>query len=455
LGIADAFVLHFQHRSGVEMVQQYFISYRRHDSQRRAHQIYDVLRRHFDRDQVFMDVDTIPSGADFVAFLEGWIEQSSVVLALIGPSWIEAQDPRTGQRRLDDENDFVRIELRKALQRDIPVIPVLLDGAVMPRADQLPADLTALATKNAVLINQRTIEVDSAQLIHNLRFVEIGVSVGAPTPAFTRKIRPGLGRSEWFNDHVLGPQMVVVPFGEASEGPTDDAPTRRARVRAPLAVGRFPITGSQFEHFINASGHKTSVGAFVLVDGEWKLISDADYRTPGFDQDGSHPVVCVSWREADEYARWLCSITGRSYRLLFEHEWEHAARADTTTVYWNGNEISPSDANFGARRALEQRSPLTWQHTGTSAVGSYRPNPWGLYDIHGNVWEWCQDDWRGDFEAEYPDRAARTKAHKEGIKVIRGGSWWSEPEHLTSSFRYWSISSDRSSILGFRVARDL
>jgi hypothetical protein len=129
-----------------------FLCYRREDSESVAGRIYDRLRTRFGRDNVFMDVDTIPVGVDFRKHLDQAVSRCDVLLAVIGEHWLEVRHgdgPRRGQRRLDDPEDFVRIEIRSALARDIPVVPVLVERATMPRADELPEELKDFAWRNA------------------------------------------------------------------------------------------------------------------------------------------------------------------------------------------------------------------------------------------------------------------------------------------------------------------
>lgn len=145
-----------------------FISYRRDDAKWQAREIYRALTQVLPRDSVFMDVDSIPPGADFVTVLEGWVDQCDILLALIGPGWLEAIDPQTSRRKLDDPNDFVRIELRKGLARGIPVVPVLLDGAPIPVTDRLPDDLEQLTRRHAQFIELRTVDTDVERLIRKL-----------------------------------------------------------------------------------------------------------------------------------------------------------------------------------------------------------------------------------------------------------------------------------------------
>jgi hypothetical protein len=150
------------------MASKIFISYRRHDAKYQARMIYEAFRAVLPRDNVFMDVDSIPLGADFVEILEGWVGKCEVLVALIGPGWVDANDPKSARRRIEYENDFVRIEIREALKRGIPVVPVLLDGTLMPEADQLPDDLKRLVRRQAEFIEFRSFDSDVDRLIKKL-----------------------------------------------------------------------------------------------------------------------------------------------------------------------------------------------------------------------------------------------------------------------------------------------
>jgi TIR domain len=147
-----------------------FISYRRTGSRYQAREIYKAFCAVLPPDNIFMDVNSIPPGADFVEVLEQWVSQCEIMLALISPDWIDAIDPKTGRKRLDNPNDFVRIEVGAALKRGIPVVPVLLDGAAVPDRDQLPDDLKNLARRNAEFVDYRTFDDDVKRLITKLRF---------------------------------------------------------------------------------------------------------------------------------------------------------------------------------------------------------------------------------------------------------------------------------------------
>ena len=141
-----------------------FISYRREDAEGQAGRLFDNLSVHFGKNSVFMDVTGIEPGLDFRKAIDHEVSACGVLLAVIGKHWIDAKD-ESSRRRLDDPNDFVRLETATALKRDIPVIPVLVQGARMPSADQLPADLEALVWRNAVELTHARWDSDVELLI--------------------------------------------------------------------------------------------------------------------------------------------------------------------------------------------------------------------------------------------------------------------------------------------------
>jgi predicted Zn finger-like uncharacterized protein len=143
----DVFIS-YKRRQGTKI----FICYRRQDTKQIAGRIYDRLEKKFGRDAIFMGIDAIPPGADFHDFIENTLVKANAVLILIGGSWVNAADD-SGARRLDDPNDFVRIEIEMALKRSVPIIPVLIDGTLMPRAEQLPESLHPLIRRNAVSLD--------------------------------------------------------------------------------------------------------------------------------------------------------------------------------------------------------------------------------------------------------------------------------------------------------------
>lgn len=153
-----------------------FISYRRSDSQGESGRLFDDLIRHFGKNAVFMDVVGIDAGRDFRQAIDDSVQSCSVLLAMLGPLWLEAGNEQ-GSRRLDEASDYVRLEIAAALRRDIPVVPVLLRGAKMPRSEQLPEEIADLAYRNAVELTHARWKSDMQVLIRALRPM---VNDGAP-----------------------------------------------------------------------------------------------------------------------------------------------------------------------------------------------------------------------------------------------------------------------------------
>jgi hypothetical protein len=153
------------------MAVKVFISYRREDSAGYAGRILDRLERELERAHLFIDVDGIPLGRNFVKLLGEEVAKCDVLLAVIGHDWLDARD-ENGTRRLNNPNDFVRIEVATALQRDIPVIPILLDGTRVPKADELPKDLKELPLRNGLGVHHASFHADMTKLIRELKGVD-------------------------------------------------------------------------------------------------------------------------------------------------------------------------------------------------------------------------------------------------------------------------------------------
>jgi TIR domain len=150
------------------MATRVFISYRRNDSAGHAGRVHDRLAQEFGADLLFMDVDNLPLGADFIKALHKEVAKCRVLLAVIGPGWLDVRDG-SGQRRLNNPNDFVRVEIAAALQRKIPVIPILLEGTAIPSADQLPPDLQELSVRHGINVRHDSFHSDMDRLIRGLK----------------------------------------------------------------------------------------------------------------------------------------------------------------------------------------------------------------------------------------------------------------------------------------------
>jgi formylglycine-generating enzyme required for sulfatase activity len=474
------------------MQAKIFLSYRRDDSRYQARMIYESFCRELPRENVFMDVSSIPSGRNFRKVLRDWVNECDVLLALIGPGWSTITDPRTGQRRLECSNDCVRIEIGEALLRDIPVVPVLLDGAPMPEADELPPDLRELVDRNAEFVEFRTFDADVAALIRKAiqpadvaalppsapGLVLAGTEL-TPEPRLvipTRYVRnrsgtaflPGSGRCEWFRDQVDAPEMVVLPAGAFRMGSPDDEPERETAlagsegplrevvISAPLAMARHAVTRGQFAAFVAATAHRPEPGACVWTGSGWRFDPEADWQRLPFAQDGGHPVVAVSWHDAKAYCAWLTRTTGEHYRLPSEAEREYAARAGTRTPFWWGDAIAPDQARYASRHAYNGGITVDQGSVGTARAVSHAANPWGLFNMHGNIWEWCEDCWHDTYVGAPSDgRPWLEGAGHEGRRVVRGGCWLGHPRTLRSADRSWVYAGARFPTQGFRVVREI
>jgi formylglycine-generating enzyme required for sulfatase activity len=283
------------------------------------------------------------------------------------------------------------------------------------------------------------------------------VAVGASE---RRCLKPGAGLSEQFKDCPTCPEMVVLPAGTFTMGSPRNEPERFDRedevfvtIGSPIAVGRFAVTRGEFAAFAAATGHKPDGGCLVYSGSVWKHQVDSSWRSVGFTQTDRHPVVCVSWNDAKAYSAWLSSTTGKTYRLLSESEREYVARADTRTPFWWGSTISTGQANYNGDYIYAGGSKGE-NRKATVPVDSFAANPWGLYNVHGNVWEWTEDCWNGKNAGNPGNGSVRNRGDCRS-RVLRGGSWYYLPLLLRSAYRSSIRPDDRSNTFGFRVARTL
>ena len=266
------------------------------------------------------------------------------------------------------------------------------------------------------------------------------------------------------------PEMVVVPAGKFlmgspknEEGRYDDeGPQRTVTIAKPFAVGKFEVTRDEFKAFVKATGHKVGETCWTFEGNKSKKRSGRSYLNPGYMQKATHPVVCVNWDDANAYATWLSSKSGKSYRLLTEGEWEYAARAGTTTRFSYGEtDQQCSYANGADQTAKASGLPKDWTYAGckdgydrTAPVGSFKPNAFGFYDMHGNAWEWVEDCSKDSYTDAPSDGTASTSGDCSR-RVVRGGSWNYSPDYLRSALRGRDSTDLRGNWLGFRVGRAL
>jgi formylglycine-generating enzyme required for sulfatase activity len=188
------------------------------------------------------------------------------------------------------------------------------------------------------------------------------------------------------------------------------------------------------------------MGATEVTQGQWKAVMG---ENPSFFTGDALPVETVTWEQAAEFCRRLSEKEGTLYRLPTEAEWEYACRAGTTTPFHTGNTISTDQANYDGNYTYADGKKGIFRES-TIRAGSFAPNPWGLHDMHGNVWEWCADWYR-----EYPkDAVTDPKGPTEGqARVVRGGTWINFPAVCRSANRGKTVPMSWNFHFGFRVVR--
>ncbi len=316
-----------------------------------------------------------------------------------------------------------------------------LKGIQLPGADLSGIDLSGADLRNVNLSNAK---LDGA-ILTGCRF-----------------------ESEFSFKEKLGLIFVYIPPGEFMMGSPKEEPGRydnETLHKVTLTKGFYmqttTITVGHWKAFVSETGYKseaeTGDGAYAWTGTEWKKDKDRNWKTPGFEQTEQCPVTCVSWNDVQEFVKWLnLKEGGEKYRLPTEAEWEYACRAGTTTPFHFGKCLSTEQANYDGNYPLEG-CPKGQYRGKTVPVGSFAQNAWGLYDMHGNVWEWCQDncDWNSDKKIvvtdTYVDGISDPLSEIGSDRVIRGGSWDDYAQDCRSASRSSGTPDDRDSYLGFRL----
>jgi sulfatase modifying factor 1 len=272
-----------------------------------------------------------------------------------------------------------------------------------------------------------------------------------------------------FSDCPSCPKMVVIPSGSFEMGTPaseigrgkDGDPMHQVNI-ATFALGKTEITRGQFAEFVKEMAYDTGNKCWTIEDGKYEERS-GNWQKFGYSQDGTHPVVCISWNDASAYTEWLSRKTGKTYRLPSEAEWEYAARGNTRTArYWGENpDEACKYANVADKTTQKLIKPAaTWKvHSCTDGfaysapVGSFKANAFGLYDMLGNVWEWVKDSYHESYQGAPVDGSAW---EGDGNKrVLRGGSWYDAPQFVRADGRDKAAPASRYDNIGFRIARVL
>ncbi len=253
-------------------------------------------------------------------------------------------------------------------------------------------------------------------------------------------------------------KFALIPAGKFTMGSPEtekdrdkDETQHEVTISKPFYMGQTHVTVDQFAAFVKDSGYKTDAEkdgwstGIEITDGKLdvKKVNGASWRNPSFDQKGDHPVVQVSWNDAQAFCDWLSKKSGKTVHLPTEAQWEYACRASTKTAYpWGDNPDDGKGWANGADQTLKKKlpnAPADWEFFSwedgfvfTSPVGSFKTNAFGLYDMNGNAWQWC-GDWYGDYEKG--TATDPSGADTGDWRVMRGGSWICDPSFCRSAYR--------------------
>jgi sulfatase modifying factor 1 len=265
--------------------------------------------------------------------------------------------------------------------------------------------------------------------------------------------RQAVPAATW-REPFTGMEFVLVPGGcyemgdTFGDGEADGKPVHEVCV-GDFYLGKYEVTVGQFKLFVSETGYRTDAekggGCYTWTVKNWEQEKGTNWKKPAsFAQDDNHPVVCISWQDAQEFVRWLSKNSGQQLRLPTEAEWEYAARSGGKKEKWAGtdNESSLGDYAWFSDNSESRTHP----------VGQKKSNGLGLYDMTGNVWEWVNDWYDDKYYGKSPEKNPRGPL-KGGKWVLRGGSWGDDPGVARCAFRFWSDPDFRVNDVGVRCAR--
>lgn len=359
---------------------------------------------------VFIDTD-IHAGDYWSEEIQRQLNEARAVLALWSSNSVRSR--------------FVMDEANEAADRGI-LFPVRIEEI------NIPYGFRIIQTRDLIGWGGYGVNEQWEELTRSLRKCIDG-EVNKHLPQFV------VGRS--FRDELRmggqGPAMMVIPEGrflmgsalDEPERSEDEGPQHEVLFSEPFAIGVYLVTFEDYDRFCHNSQRAKP------EDKGWGRKK--------------RPVIYVSWQDARAYCDWLSEQTERTYRLPSEAEWEYACRAGTVTPFNVGPRISTDQSNFNGN-ATYNGSDEEEYRARTLPVGSFQPNAYGLYEMHGNVRDWCEDSWHDNYENAPTDGSA-WKDSKSKRRVVRGGSWVAAPVYIRSAARDWSDLDDRSLDVGFRV----
>ena len=374
---------------------------------------------------IFQDIDGIAFGEHWPTRLEEALRQARFMIPIITPTFFASEPCR------QELTKFLAYEA--AASRQDLILPIhfvsIRDLDRRKAADPLVRAITERQWHP--WLDYADLPLSDPRLRPAVRQLaeRIAERIDATVTAFAAAL--ATNRSIRDIDAPWCPEMVEIPAGRFMMGSAPDEadahdserPRHQVEIGWRFALGRYPVTFEQYDHFCRETGREQP------LDRGWGR--------------GRRPVINVSWHDAAAYCAWLSERTGASYRLPSEAEWEYACRAGTTTAYSWGDAFDANRAN-------------AWSELGrTTDVDAYQPNGWGLHDMHGNVWEWCEDVWHGNYTGAPEDGSAWVRDRDPDRRVLRGGSWIEIPRSIRSADRFRGAPESRYYGAGFRVARML
>ena len=346
----------------------------------------------------------------------------------------------------------------------------------LPQTGQLPAAPVQPSLPVAQQPSAETQAVPQIAQFPNASIPPALKSVQPPFEPLSSSRELALQPRDSFKECDGCPEMVVVPAGAFTMGSpenehdrmSDESPQHVVTFARPFAAGKFEITVDQFAVFVKEAAYDAGSKCLTLEEGKSAVREGRSWRDPGYPQTGSHPAACVSWNDAKAYLGWLTKKAGKQYRLLTEAEWEYAARATTTpgstSRYTFGDDDSAMcrQGNVVDKTAREiipgagtwTIFPCSDGYAYAAPVGTFATNAFGLYDVHGNVWEWTEDCYNVSYNGAPADGSPWNVGDCDH-RVVRGGMWGSSPANVRLARRFKDPSNTRSQDIGFRVARTM
>lgn len=437
-------------QSAAKQFSGIFLSYRRDDSAGHAGRLFDRLSEHFGRERLFMDVDHIEPGEDFVQVIEAAVGSSAVLLVVIGRRWLTSGDVTA--RRIDNPNDFVRLEVASALASNIRVIPVLVQDATMPGPQDLPDDLLSLTRRNAIELSDLRWNRDVDQLISGLerffakqqeaqRIAEQGTEKERQREVETQRQKEEEHRRHQAEQAARETEEKrqreeAEEVARRKREAQEIEPSRAVESVAANMTNRIGIElvwippgsfmmGSEKGNTNEKPAHQVTIsegfylGKYEVTQEQWQGVMG---NNPSHFKGKNLPVEEATWDDAIAFiARLNAQNGGYTYRLPSEAEWEYAARAGTTGEY-----AGDLDAMAWYWKSFGGRS---------HPVGCKQPNAFGLFDMYGNVWEWCQDWYHNSYMGAPTDGSAWLSGGEQKYRVMRGGSWKHDASYCRSAYR--------------------